>query len=114
MLALNMLPVHVAETKLNSQCTYLVRVGARLPSRLRAGAHPEIWPSIARSLSRDGMAIFKIQTYLTRITCTRVSAFILVPEDSRCWVVVALTPGIRNQLAVPPRCLVRTFPFLPF
>ena len=114
MLALNVGQRRVAERKINSRCSHLVGVRDRLPGSLRAGAHPEIWPSIARSLSRDGMAIFKIQTYLTRVTCTRVSAFILVPEDSRCWVLVTLTPGTRNLLAVPPRCLVRTFPFLHF
>ena len=66
MLALNVDQRRVAERKINSRCPHLVGVRDRLPGSLRAGAHPEIWPSIARSLSRDGMAIFKIQTYLTR------------------------------------------------
>ena len=66
MLALNVGQRRVAERKINSRCPHLVGVRDRLPGSLRAGAHPEIWPSIARSLSRDGMAIFKIQTYLTR------------------------------------------------
>ena len=58
MLALNVGQRRVAERKLNSRCPHLVGVRDRLPGNLRAGAHPEIRHSIARSLSRDGHVVF--------------------------------------------------------
>ena len=58
MLALNVGQCRIAEKKLNSRCPHLVGVRDRLPGSLRAGAHPEIRHSIARSLSRDGHVIF--------------------------------------------------------
>ena len=44
--------------KINSRCPHLVGVRDRLPGSLRAGAHPEMRYSIARSLSRDGHVVF--------------------------------------------------------
>ena len=35
----------------------------------------------------------------------RVSAFILLPEDCRCWVVLALTPGRRKSTSRTPLVL---------
>ena len=58
MLALNVGQRQVAERNLNSRCPHLVGVRDRLPGSLRAGAHPEIRHSIARSLSRDGHVVF--------------------------------------------------------
>ena len=58
MLALNVGQRRVAERNLNSRCPHLVGVRDRLPGSLRAGAHPEIRHSIARSLSRDGHVVF--------------------------------------------------------
>ena len=101
MLALNVGQRRIAERKINSRCPHLVGVRDRLPGSLRAGAHPEIWPSIARSLSRDGMAIFKIQTYLTRVTCTRVQCFDRAVVDP-CLSLVLITQLCRNQLVIPP------------
>ena len=58
MLALNVDQRRVAERNINSRCPHLVGVRDRLPGSLRAGAHPEIRHSIARSLSRDGHVVF--------------------------------------------------------
>ena len=59
MLALNVGQRRVAERNLNSRCPHLVGVRDCLPGSLRAGAHPEIRHSIARSLSRDGHVVFR-------------------------------------------------------